>query len=259
MIPLKSLFGRCVRTPALGAGLLCAVLAVLARPASAQQGEDALRAPLNIIPFVMQDAIGAKSPVSQAGEKLAPRIAARQSNAPCGRLPRRRALRAVWCKWALWAHCDARVGLERGYGLDLWRGARLAFIADQMALPTPLALDGLRDIELTLHRGATAAPIGTVDGTSWYAARLNRFLALGDTASVLALEQLTGAARADAYAAQALAKAHLGRGEPAAACAVPRPNKRLVGYGDTLPFFMRLWFIASCAMASLRKPAWRWS
>lgn len=241
MIPLKSLFGRCVR-PALGAGLLCAVLAVLARPASAQQGEGALRAPLNIIPFVMQDVIGAKSPASQTGEKLAPRIAARQS---------KRAVRAVAAApgsegglvqvGSLGTLQDAPVGLERGYGPDLWRGARLAFIADQMArLPTPLALDGLRDIELTLHRGATAAPIGTVDGTSWYAARLNRFLALGDTASVLALEQLTGAARADAYAAQALAKAHLGRGEPAAACAVPWPNKRLVGYGDTLPFFMRL-------------------
>lgn len=237
----KSLSGRRAR-PTLGATLLWASWVALAQPALAQQGEGALRAPLSIIPFVMQDAIGAKSPASQSGEKLAPRIAARQS---------KRAVRAVAAApgsegglvqvGSLGTLQDAPVGLERGYGPDLWRGARLAFIADQMArLPTPLALDGLRDIELTLHRGATAAPIGTVDGTSWHAARLNRFLALGDTASVLALEQLTGAARADAYAAQALAKAHLGRGEPAAACAVPRPNKRLVGHADTLPFFMRL-------------------
>ncbi|MGC6534456.1 MAG: hypothetical protein ACON4V_02780, partial [Parvibaculales bacterium] len=130
---------------------------------------------------------------------------------------------------------------ETGFGTNLWRGARLAFIAEQMRrLPENIGLVGLRDMELSLHRGATAAPVGTVDGTSWYAARLNRFLALGDTQSVLALEQLTGAATNDGYAAQALVRAHLGQGNAAAACAVARPKKTTSGWGDTLPFFMRV-------------------
>ena len=222
------------------AGIIAAAIMGFASvPAHAQE---ALRAPLNIIPFAMQDAIGAKADSGQSREKLAPRIAARQS---------KRAVRAVTAApgtegglvqvGSLGTLQDAPVGLEAGFGDALWRGARLAFIADQMArLPVPVRSAGLRDIELTLHRGATAAPIGTVDGTSWYAARLNRFLALGDTASVLALEELTGAARSDAYAAEALAKAHLGRGDAPAACAVTRPTKRTGGYGDTLEFFMRL-------------------
>ena len=216
---------------------LCSVL--LTQPATAQS---ALRAPLNIIPAPMQDAIGTPTIRARGSEKLAPRIAARQS---------KRAVRAVAAPpgtqsgivqvGSLGTLQDAPVGLEAGFGSDLWRGARLAFIADQMdRLPQRIYLQRMRDMELTLHRGAASAPIGTVDGTSWYAARLNRFLALGDTGSVLALEGLTGAAKSDAYAAQALVKAHFGTGDIDAACALKRPSKRMTGYRDTLAFFMRV-------------------
>ena len=203
--------------------------------------QGALRAPLNIIPAPMQATIG--EPAAEVRQdKLAPRVAARQS---------KRAVRAVAAApgaeggivqvGSLGALQDAPVGLETGFGTDLWRGARLAFIADQMGrLPQNIPMRALRQMEVTLHRGAAAAPVGTVDGTSWYAARLNRFLALGDTGAVLALEQLTGAAGSDGYAATAVAKAHLGQGNEDAACAVPRPTRQHIGFGDVLPFFMRL-------------------
>ena len=44
----------------------------------------------------------------------------------------------------------------------------------------------------------------------------------------------------DGYAAQALVRAHLGHVNAAAACAVARPKKTTAGWGDTLPFFMRV-------------------
>jgi hypothetical protein len=208
--------------------------------------QNAMRAPLNIVPPAMQEAIG--QPTGRAigrnakSEKLAPRVAARQS---------KRAVRAVAAApgsetgivqvGQLGALQDAPIGLESGYGSNLWRGARLAFISGQMArLPRYLSLAALRDAELTLHRSTTAAPVGTVDGGSWYAARLNRFLALGDTASVVQLEALTGAVSADPYAARAIVLAHLGNGAGEAACAIAAPKRGMRGYADTLPFFMQL-------------------
>lgn len=208
--------------------------------------QNAMRAPLNIVPPAMQEAIG--QPTGRAigrnakSDKLAPRVAARQS---------KRAVRAVAAApgsetgivqvGQLGALQDAPIGLESGYGSNLWRGARLAFISGQMArLPRYLSLAALRDAELTLHRSTTAAPVGTVDGGSWYAARLNRFLALGDTASVVQLEALTGAVSADPYAARAIVLAHLGNGAGEAACAIAAPKRGTRGYADTLPFFMQL-------------------
>ena len=209
-----------------------------ALPAAAQ---NAMRAPLNIVPPVMQQAIG-QPKAERTNDKLAPRVAARQS---------KRAVRAVAAApgsdgsivqvGQLGALQDAPIGLQTGYGSDLWRGARLAFIADQMArLPRDIDLAALREAELKLHRSTTAAPVGTVDGASWYAARLNRFLALGDTASVLQLEALTGAVSSDPYAARAIVLAHLGRGTGDAACAIAAPKRGTRGYADTLGFFMQL-------------------
>ena len=200
-----------------------------------------MRAPLNIVPPVMQQAIG--QPESErSSDKLAPRVAARQS---------KRAVRALAAApgsegsivqvGQLGALQDAPIGLENGYGSELWRSARLAFIVDQMArLPKAITLAALREAELKLHRSTTAAPVGTVDGSSWYAARLNRFLALGDTASVLQLETLTGAVSGDPYAARAVVLAHLGRGAGDAACAIVAPKRGARGYADTLSFFMQL-------------------
>jgi hypothetical protein len=226
--------------------VVCAGILMGAPMGLSVAAQDAMRAPLNIVPPAMQEAIG--QPVGQRtgrnakSDKLAPRVAARQS---------KRAVRAVAAApgsetgivqvGQLGALQDAPIGLESGYGSNLWRGARLAFIAGQMArLPRDLSLAALRDAELTLHRSTTAAPVGTVDGGSWYAARLNRFLALGDTGSVLQLEALTGAVSGDPYAARAIVLAHLGRGDGAAACAVSAPKRGTRGYADTLPFFMQL-------------------
>ncbi|MDB2393165.1 hypothetical protein N9W52_01100, partial [Alphaproteobacteria bacterium] len=208
--------------------------------------QNAMRAPLNIVPPAMQEAIGQLTGHAigrnAKSDKLAPRVAARQS---------KRAVRAVAAApgsetgivqvGQLGALQDAPIGLESGYGSNLWRGARLAFISGQMArLPRYLSLAALRDAELTLHRSTTAAPVGTVDGGSWYAARLNRFLALGDTVSVVQLEALTGAVSADPYAARAIVLAHLGNGAGEAACAIAAPKRGTRGYADTLPFFMQL-------------------
>lgn len=202
----------------------------------------AMRAPLNIVPPVMQQALGAQPKAQTGNEKLAPRVAARQS---------KRAVRAVAVApgsggeivqvGQLGALQDAPIGLEDGFGSNLWQGARLAFITGQMArLPERIDMAALRHAELTLYRSTTASPVGTVDGTSWYGARLTRFLALGDTGSVLQLEGLTGGAAQDAYAAQAVALAHFGRGDAAAACALPRPQRTTRGHADTLAFFMQL-------------------
>ena len=216
-----------------------AMLAMLA-PLSVG-AQTAMRAPLNIVPPLMQEAIG-QPQAKRTSDKLAPRVAARQS---------KRAVRAVAAApgsessivqvGQLGALQDAPIGLETGYGSELWRGARLAFIADQMArLPKDVPLAALREAELKLYRSTTAAPVGTVDGSSWYAARLTRFLALGDTASVLQLEQLTGAVTSDPYAARAVVLAHLGRGAGEAACAIAAPKRGTRGYADTLGFFMQL-------------------
>lgn len=212
--------------------------------------QTALRAPLLIVPAPMQAAIE-QAAISQTGkngvmrdgqDKLAPRVAARQM---------KRAIRAVAATpgaesgvvqiGQLGALEDAPVGLERGFGDALWTGARLAFVADQLArLPDDLAMPALYELERRLHRGATAAPIGTADKNSWFAARLMRLLVLGDTQSVIALEAETGAARSDGYVARVLALAHLGRGDRAAACVVPRPRRGVTGRRDTIEFFMQL-------------------
>lgn len=212
--------------------------------------QTALRAPLLIVPAPMQAAIE-QAAISQTGnngvtrdgqDKLAPRVAARQM---------KRAIRAVAATpgaesgvvqiGQLGALEDAPVGLERGFGDALWTGARLAFVADQLArLPDGLAMPALYELERRLHRGATAAPIGTADKTSWFAARLMRLLVLGDTQSVIDLEAETGAARSDGYVARVLALAHLGRGDRAAACVVPRPKRGVTGRRDTIEFFMQL-------------------
>lgn len=224
-------------------------------PAQTPGRSGAMRAPLNIVPPAMQKVLGQKTRARKPAEKLAPRVAARQS---------KRAVRAVAAAPSstgeivqvgqLGALQDAPIGLEDGFGRDLWRGARLAFITDQMTrLPEQIEMAALRHAELTLHRSTTAAPVGTVDGTSWYAARLKRFLALGDTASVLKLESLTGGAAQDAYAAQMVALAHMGGGEPAAACALPRPVRGMRGHADSLSFFMQLLVYCQLSVGEFEK------
>ena len=206
------------------------------------EAQTALRAPLSIVPPPMQAALGRTDRENGGAAKLAPRVAARQM---------KRAVRAVAATpgtqgdvvqvGQLGALEDAPVGLEDGLGDALWNGARLAFVVDQMArLPANMAMASLHGLERRLHRGATAAPIGTVDDTSWFAARMMRLLALGDTQSAIDLEAKTGAALNDAYAARALVLAHLGRGDRAAACGITRPTRGSLGRRNTVAFFTQM-------------------
>jgi hypothetical protein len=111
--------------------VVCAGILMGAPMGLSVAAQNAMRAPLNIVPPAMQEAIG--QPVGQRtgrnakSDKLAPRVAARQS---------KRAVRAVAAApgsetgivqvGQLGALQDAPIGLESGYGSNLWRGARLA-------------------------------------------------------------------------------------------------------------------------------------
>ena len=144
----------------------------------------AMRAPLSIIPEAARTQFGMAPQKPVTGDaKLAPRAAARQMN---------RAVRAVASVpgsasdivqiGQLGALQDAPVGLEPGLGPDVWSGARLTYVVGQMSrLPEKFELQTLRALELQLHRGQAGAPAGTMEGMSWFGARLNRFLSLGDT------------------------------------------------------------------------------
>ena len=196
----------------------------------------AMRAPLSIIPDAARTQFGMAPQKPVSGDAmLAPRATARQMN---------RMVRAVASvpgstsdivNRPTGALQDAPVGLEPGLGSDVWSGARLTYVVEQMSrLPENLN-QTLRALELQLHRGQSGAPAGTMDGMSWFGARLNRFLSLGDTGSVLALAELTGAANIDAYVGAAVVDAHLARGDDKEACAQPLPKKNMRGFRATKP------------------------
>lgn len=218
----------------------------------------AMRAPLSIIPDAARTQLGMAPQKSVARDaKLAPRAAARQMN---------RAVRAVASVpgstsdivqiGQLGALQDAPVGLEPGLGPDVWSGARLTYVVGQMGrLPEKFELQTLRALELQLHRGQAAAPAGTMEGMSWFGARLNRFLSLGDTASVLALAQMTGAADIDAYVGAAVVDAHLARRDDEKACAHPLPKKNMRGFRTTKPYFLRLQIFCQMRAGQVEKVA----
>ena len=218
----------------------------------------AMRAPLSIIPEAARAQFGMAPQNPVAGDvKLAPRAAARQMN---------RAVRAVASVpgsqsdivqiGQLGALQDAPVGLEPGLGPDVWSGARLTYVVGQIGrLPEKFQLQTLRALELRLHRGQAAAPAGTIEGMSWFGARLNRFLSLGDTTSVLALAQLTGAADIDAYVAAAVVDAYLARRDDEKACAHPLPNKKMRGFRTTKPYFLRLQIFCQMRAGQVEKVA----
>ena len=218
----------------------------------------AMRAPLDVIPQPMRDAVGDGAGDRSARKaKVAPRVVARQT---------KRAVRSVAALpgsesrivqvGQLGALEDASVGLEAGYGDALWRGARLAFVADLMKrLPPHHVLPRLREMERKLLRSATAAPTGAADGTSWSATRLNRLLMIGDTQSALALAALTDVARSDAYAARAKVLAHLAQGDRLAACAEPTPKRGTKGRRATQAFFLKLLVYCQLARGEFAKAA----
>ena len=226
--------------------------------ASASAEPVAMRAPLSIIPEAARTQFGMAPQKPVTGDaKLAPRATARQMN---------RAVRAVASVpgstsdivqiGQLGALQDAPVGLEPGLGSDVWSGARLTYVVGQMSrLPEKFELQTLRALELQLHRGQAGAPAGTMDGMSWFGARLNRFLSLGDTGSVLALAELTGAANIDAYVGAAVVDAHLARGDDKEACAQPLPKKNMRGFRATKPYFLRLQIFCQMRAGQVEKVA----
>ncbi len=229
---------------------------VLLTPALAEPV--AMRAPLSIIPEAARAQLGISTQKPVTGDaKLAPRAAARQMN---------RAVRAVASVpgstfdsvqiGQLGALQDAPIGLEPGLGPDVWSGARLTYVVGQMSrLPEKFELQTLRALELQLHRGQAGAPAGTMEGMSWFGARLNRFLSLGDTDSVLALAQLTGAANIDAYVAAAVVDAHLARLDYESACARPQTKKNMRGFRTTKPYFLRLQIFCQMRAGQVEKVA----
>jgi hypothetical protein len=246
------------------ASLAISLLIAFASPmAEAQSVADpasnpAMRAPLDIIPTPMREAVGTLAPIAADQDtKLAPRVQARQMN---------RAMRAVAALpgsqteivqvGQLGALADAPVGLQPGYGTALWQGARLAFVTDLMKrLPDTHVLPALRDMERKLHLSATAAPTGSVQGTSWSAARLQRFLDIGDAQSALDLEALTGVAGTDAYAARAKVLAHLAQGDRLAVCAQPAPKSGTQGRRTTKAFFLKVLIYCHLARGDFPKAA----
>jgi hypothetical protein len=224
----------------------CLALAVGADLIDAQanaQDMRAMRAPLSIIPPAAQaDLTAGAGARNSRTAKLAPNAAARQM---------KRAVRAVASVpgtqtdivqiGQLGALEDAPIGLEDGFGRSVWAGARLAYVSDLLSrLPETHHLAALREMETTLLRGAASAPAGSVQGTSWTAARLNRLLTLGETRDVIDLANLTGAAANDAYALRILVQAYLARDERDAACTFDTPQKGMVGQRDTKLFFLKL-------------------
>ena len=247
----------CARLSLIAAFMLCLPLvmgAALGAQADTAAGPPALRAPLNIIPPPLQRSIAAarrnnpQSANSAAQNLLAPQVATNQMK----RVRRSVAsvpgtTTAMVQVGQLGALEDAPVGLEQGYGQNVWRGARLAFVTDTMArLPKNYNLSSLRAMETRLHRGIVSAPSGAVRGTSWFASRLNRLVVLNDSEGALALAALTGAATSDVYTARAVIEAHLALGARAAACAVEAPTGKP-------PRAIELFFLERLIMCDLAK------
>ncbi|MBE8219792.1 MAG: hypothetical protein HAW65_00590 [Alphaproteobacteria bacterium] len=211
-------------------------------------GTNALRAPLDIVPPILQS----NSKEQTQNKKLAPRRIARQSN---------RAVRVVSSVphsgdsgagegggiqvGQLGTLADAAIGLEAGYGKTIWAGARLAYIEPLLAqLPRTHTLYTLRLMERRLLASRATAPQGAAQvingkaSKSWFAARLHRLLALGDSQAVLDLVALTGAERNDAFVRQALVLAYLGQGQIAQACALAAPKRGDAARRTTRRFFV---------------------
>lgn len=113
------------------------------------------------------------------------------------------------------------VGLEPGYGPEIWHGSRAAYT---IGLLDRVSVDGnidmLRRMEISLLRGRAPGPLGVVDHKTWFAARIDRLLHLGDSQSIVGLMQLTGAEKRDARAAQSYIASLLYSGNLAQACNV---------------------------------------
>jgi hypothetical protein len=114
---------------------------------------------------------------------------------------------------------NSAVGLEAGYGPEIWRGSRAAYTIPQLdRLPVVSPIRILKQMEVSLLRGQAYGPVGEIEQKTWFAARLNRLLDLGNTQSVVDLMQVTGAIGRDPGAAQTAISAYLLSGDLVRAC-----------------------------------------
>lgn len=113
------------------------------------------------------------------------------------------------------------VGLEPGYGPEIWRRSRAAYTIPQLdRLPVQSPIRILKQMEVAVLRGQARGPAGEVEQKSWFAARLDRLLDLGNTQSVVELMQVTGAMTRDKQAAQTYISAFLLSGDIGRACGI---------------------------------------
>ncbi len=119
------------------------------------------------------------------------------------------------------------IGLERGYGPDVWRGSRSAYIIQQLSrLPNASSSYVLSQMELAILRGRAPVPKGaTPSDVGWFQARLARLYGLGDLTSVSEFIALTGAEKRNAAIAQINIKALLDSGDIQSSCLVPLPRR----------------------------------
>lgn len=116
---------------------------------------------------------------------------------------------------------NGAVGLEPGYGPEIWRRSRAAYTIPQLSrLPVASPIRILKQMEISVLRGQARGPAGDLEQKTWFAARLDRLLDLGNTQSVVDLMQVTGAIGRDSGAAQAYISAFLLSGDLVRACEI---------------------------------------
>ncbi|MDD9798233.1 MAG: hypothetical protein OXT03_03905 [Alphaproteobacteria bacterium] len=185
--------------------------------------ENAKRAPLNIIPK-------ANVKASSASRR------AQETNAKASDLPQlapngatlRRPVRSVAALpggqgavqiGALGALEESEIGLIDGLGIAVWQKSRISSVSRILPrLPTHFELPASRGLGVSLMLSRATPPPGLHEGNSFFAQRLGYLLSLGETASVQALIEMTGAARRDPAVAQIAAEAALTQGDHIAAC-----------------------------------------
>ena len=118
-----------------------------------------------------------------------------------------------------------QVGIDLGYGPDVWHGARAAFVIPALKRLPPIGSSRvLRHLEIAVLQGSARPPRGSE--ADWFASRVRRLLDVGEIRSVRAMVEMTGAAKRDAQTAQVYAESYLLAGDLEGLCAL-RPSLTL--------------------------------
>lgn len=114
-----------------------------------------------------------------------------------------------------------QLGLEAGYGPDVWHGARAAFTVPALQrLPKKGTSRLLRHLEIAVLQGSAVPPRGQDPDVSWFAARLRRLLDIGEIRAVRQMIEMTGAEKRDPQVARVYAESFLLAGDLAGLCAI---------------------------------------